>query len=160
MTRSSAGWDARCSAWSLAPWLCPALHPRTGARDFCSLGGNDYLKVYSEERHWTLSRKFTLWSYATPLCHSFAQAIHGNARVWMKSFFSCFRSRQYNPSSVRFPAVSVRNQQSRALRPTLFPKEAGFHVPVMGSCRRLLHAASGGWLFWSDKCFSFWVMVA
>lgn len=127
-------------------------------------------KFISEECHWMLSRKFTLWSYAIPLCHSCAQAIHGNARVWMKSFFSCLRSRQYNPSSVRFPALSERNQQSSALRLTLFPEEAGFHIPILQSCRRLFHAASGGRLspfpwclivtVWSNKCFSFWVIVA
>lgn len=72
-----------------------------------------------------LSRKFTLWSYATPLCHSCAQAIHGNAKVWMKSFSSCFGSRQYNPSSAWFPATSMRNQQSRAPCPTV-PKGSCF----------------------------------
>lgn len=148
----------------------PCITPKDWGKGFFPVRGKIAIYVYSEECNWVLSRKFTLWSYATPHCHSCAQTIHGNARVWMKSFFSCFGSKQYNPSSVRFPAVSMRNQQSRAPRPTLFPKGAGFHIPVTRTGRRLFYTASGGRLsplpwrlivtVWSGKCFSFWVMVA
>lgn len=108
-------------------------------------------------------QKVILWSYATTLCHSCAQAIHGNARVWMKSFFSCFSSRQYNPSSVQFPAAWIRNQQHRAPHPSQFPKEVYVHIPTVPPL------ASGGQLslfllhlivtVWSDKCFFLWVGV-
>lgn len=92
-----------------APQLCPESHPSTGTRVFSHFGGKWLLVIFFQKNVIGYCPESLLWSYVTPLCHSCCifKPGHGNTRVWLKPLFICFGSWQYNPSSVRFPAVSI-----------------------------------------------------
>lgn len=74
--------NAKPEGAELGPWhLSPALHHTQGPeQDYFPVWGKMSLSLF-RPAPLDVVQKAILWSYATKLRHSCAQAIHGNARV-------------------------------------------------------------------------------